>query len=246
MVAFAEFARALLHNGRSDPQAALAAARRASAELVFMKGVALRELVEAAVHAGEPQIAADALTALSVRTTPAGTDWARGLEACCAALLTADEEADVLYRASLDHLERAGAHPHLARARLLYGEQLRRDGHRARAREELRTAHDELSAIGAEGFAARAARELRATGERARRRNAETIDDLTPQELQVARMAGTGATSKEIAAELFLSPRTIDAHLRSVFRKLSITSRRQLRGMPLADPMARAPQPTGR
>jgi DNA-binding CsgD family transcriptional regulator len=246
MVAFAEFARALLHNGRSDPQSALAAARRASAELVFMKGVALRELVEAAVHAGEPQVAADALTALSVRTTPARTDWARGLEACCAALLTAGEEADVLYRASLDHLERAGAHPHLARARLLYGEQLRREGHRARAREELRTAHDELSAIGAEGFAARAARELRATGERARRRNAETIDDLTPQELQVARMAGTGATSKEIAAELFLSPRTIDAHLRSVFRKLSITSRRQLRGMPLADPLARAPQPTGR
>jgi DNA-binding CsgD family transcriptional regulator len=161
-------------------------------------------------------------------------------------LLTAGEEADALYRASLEHLQRAGAHPHLARARLLYGEQLRRDGHRARARAMLRAAYDELTAIGAEGFASRAARELRATGERARRRTAETIDDLTPQELQVARMAGTGATSKEIAAALFLSPRTIDAHLRSVFRKLSITSRRQLRGMPLADPMVSPPEPIGR
>ena len=125
----------------------------------------------------------------------------------------------------------------LERTRLLSGERLRRDGQRARAREELRAAYEALSAIGAEGFAARAARELRATGECARKRTTETIDDLTPQELQIARMAATGASSKEIAAELFLSPRTIDAHLRSVFRKLAITSRRQLRTVALADPV---------
>jgi DNA-binding CsgD family transcriptional regulator len=240
MVGFAEFARALLHNGRSDPEAALAAAQRALDELVFFKGVVLRELIEAAVHADHLDLAADALVALRHRTVAAGTDWARGIETCCAALLTTGDEADSLYRASLEYLERAHARGHLARTKLLYGEQLRRDGQRARARAQLRAAHEALSAIGAEGFAARAARELRATGERARKRTSETIDDLTPQELQIARMAATGATSKEIAAELFLSPRTIDAHLRSVFRKLSITSRRQLRGIALSDPVVTA------
>jgi DNA-binding CsgD family transcriptional regulator len=236
MVAFAEFARALLNNGRGDARAALASARRASDELPFFKWIALRELVEAAVHTGELEVAADAFAALRRRTAAAGTEWARGIEECCAALLTSGDEADRLFRASVGHLERAGANPHLARTRLLYGERLRRDGERARARTELRAAYEELSAMGAETFATRAARELRATGERARKRSAETIDDLTPQELQIARMAGTGATSKEIAAELFLSPRTIDAHLRSVFRKLSITSRRELRRMQLGDP----------
>jgi len=245
LVAFAEFARALLHNGCGDAEVALASARRATDELPFFKWIALRELIEAAVHTGALEVAADAFGSLCRRTAAARTDWAQGIEECCAALLTTGKEADALYQASFEHLERAGAHPHLARARLLYGEQLRRDGERARARTELRAAHEALSAMGAEAFTARAARELRATGERARKRSAETIDDLTPQELQVARMAGTGATSKEIAIELFLSPRTIDAHLRSVFRKLSITSRRELRGMRLADPTVSTPAGVG-
>jgi DNA-binding CsgD family transcriptional regulator len=237
MVAFADFALALLHNGRGDAGAALPAARRASLELPFFKGMALRELIEAAVRADELQVAADALAALRPLTGAAGTDWARGIQACCEAMLAADDDADTLYRASREHLERAGAGGHLARTRLLHGEWLRRDGQRARARVELRAAHDALSAIGAEGFAARAGRELRATGERARKRSPETINNLTPQELHIARIAATGATSKEIATQLFLSPRTIDAHMRSVFRKLSITSRRQLRSIPLGDPM---------
>jgi DNA-binding NarL/FixJ family response regulator len=131
----------------------------------------------------------------------------------------------------LEHLARSGADLELARARLLYGEWLRREGRRVDAREQLRIAREVLTEIGAHGFAQRAERELRATGQRVRRqRDARTVEALTPQELHVARLAATGAPSKGIAAELFLSPRTVDAHLRSIFRKLGISSRRQLWG----------------
>jgi DNA-binding NarL/FixJ family response regulator len=121
---------------------------------------------------------------------------------------------------------------YLARTHLVYGEWLRREGRRQDAREQLRTAHEMLSAAGAAAFAARAARELRATGEHPRGRSARPSDALTAQELQIARMVATGATSREVGAQLFLSPRTIEAHLRSIFRKLGITSRRQLRDLP--------------
>jgi DNA-binding CsgD family transcriptional regulator len=196
--------------------------------------------VEAAVHAGERGVAEEAFGHLRERTRAAGTDWGLGVEASSAALLAEGGDADDLHRGALDHFERGDCGLELGRGELLYGEWLRREGRRLEAREQLRAAHERLSAMGAQGFAERASRELRATGERARRRSSETVDELTPQELQIARLVESGATSKEVAAQLFLSPRTIDAHLRSIFRKLDITSRRQLRGMALDESAAAA------
>jgi DNA-binding CsgD family transcriptional regulator len=118
---------------------------------------------------------------------------------------------------------------HLARTHLVYGEWLRRERRRQDAREQLRIAHDLLSNMGAGAFAARAARELRSTGEHPRQRTAQPTDALTANELQIARLVATGATSREVGAQLFLSPRTIEAHLRTIFRKLDITSRRQIK-----------------
>jgi DNA-binding CsgD family transcriptional regulator len=233
LVSYTRFAEALLHNGLGDYAAALAVAQEPSAWAPMAWGKVQRELVEAAIHAGERGIAEEAFGVLREGTQLAGTDWGLGVEASSAALLAEGMDADALHRTAIEHLERGDVGTELARARLLYGEWLRREGRRLDAREQLRDAYDRFSAMGAEGFAERALRELRATGERARRRSPETVDQLTPQELHIARLVGAGATSKEVAAELFLSRRTIDAHLRNIFRKLDITSRRQLRGLAL-------------
>ncbi|MGI5286419.1 helix-turn-helix transcriptional regulator [Nonomuraea polychroma] len=231
LVAFAHFALALHRNGYGDYGGALAAARYAASHLMFLfRGLALRELVEAAARANAPEIAAEAYAALRESTSASETDFGAGTEHCCAALVSSGREAEEHYLAALELLQRSGCLADLARARLLYGEWLRREGRRSDARKHLREAHASLSQMGAEGFAERAARELNATGERARKRNPSTFSELTPQELHIGRLASAGATSKEISAELFLSPRTVDAHLRNVFRKLGITSRRQLRG----------------
>jgi DNA-binding CsgD family transcriptional regulator len=233
LVSYTRFAEAMLHNGRGDYAAALAVAQEPSAWAPLAWGKVQRELVEAAVHAGDRSAADEAFSVLRERTQAAGTDWGLGVEASSAALLAEGADADALHRMAIGHLERGDVGTELARARLLYGEWLRREGRRLDARRQLRAAYERFSAMGAEGFAGRALRELRATGERARRRSPETVDELTPQELHIARLVGAGATSKEVAAELFLSRRTIDAHLRNIFRKLDISSRRQLRSLGL-------------
>jgi DNA-binding CsgD family transcriptional regulator len=227
LVANAHWASAVLHNGLGDYREALAAARIAvEPGDLYLAGIALPELVEAAVRCDEPGVAADALDDLVERTEPCGTPWGLGIAACARALATGEEEG---YLEAIKQLGACTAKPYLARAHLLHGEWLRRAGRRIDAREHLRTAHDLLSGMGMEAFAARAATELRATGEVARSRSASAADDLTGQETHIARLVATGATSKEVAARLFLSPRTVDTHLRNIFRKLGINSRRQLR-----------------
>ena len=161
-------------------------------------------------------------------TEPCGTDWAQGVLARCRALLSEGADADGLYREAIERLERTLLRPELARAHLLYGEWLRRAGRRTEARQQLRTAYDLFRRFGAEAFADRALRELETTGETLGRRSVSTRNDLTPQETQVARLAASGLTNPEIGARLFLSPHTVDWHLRKVFTKLGVTSRRQL------------------
>jgi DNA-binding CsgD family transcriptional regulator len=173
------------------------------------------------------------LDRLSPRTRASGTQWALGLEMRSRALTSTGPAAEELYREAIERLGRCRRATDLARAHLVYGEWLRREGRRQAAREQLRTAHRMLSDMGAEAFAARAARELRATGERPRKRTVQAADALTARELHIARPVATGAPSKEVASQLFLSPRTIDAHLRSIFGKLGITSRRELRNLQL-------------
>jgi ATP/maltotriose-dependent transcriptional regulator MalT len=200
----------------------------------------LPELVEAAARQGNADLAREALERLAETTQPCGTDWALGIEARSRALLSDGDSADLLYREAIDRLRRTQMRPELARAHLLYGEWLRRQGGRVDAREQLRTAHEMLAAIGMEAFAQRARRELLATGEKVRKRSDETREELTAQEEQIARLARDGLSNLEIGAQLFISARTVEWHLRKVFTKLDISSRRQLRaalpegGRPLA------------
>jgi DNA-binding NarL/FixJ family response regulator len=223
---------AILYNGLGQYERALDAAERASAyphELGFAS-LALPECVEAAVRCGKTAHATAALEWLQAGAQATRTDWALGLEARCRALLTEDDEADELYGRAIEHLARSRMRAELARAHLLYGEWLRRRKRRTDARAQLRIAHAMFTAMGIEAFAERAARELLATGETARRRTAETRDQLTPQEAQIAGMARDGLSNPEIGARLFISPRTVQYHLRKVFSKLDITSRSQLDG----------------
>ena len=188
----------------------------------------LPNLVEAAVRSGNHAAARKALTRLSERATASGTPLALGLLARSRAMLAADGEAESLYEEAIDQLGRSSAKPELARSHLLFGEWLRRHGHRRDARDQLRTAYDMLTSMGIEAFAERARVELLATGERARKRTVETQDELTPQERQIARLVRDGARNQEIAAQLFISPSTVQYHLVKVFRKLGVTSRTQL------------------
>ncbi|HEX6023865.1 MAG TPA: BREX system ATP-binding domain-containing protein [Solirubrobacter sp.] len=222
-----EWATALLNNGRGRHAEALAAAQRGCAhDDVGLYAWSLVELIEAGARSGATDTAADALDRLTERTQAAGTDWALGIEAGSRALLSGDPEP--LYREAVERLARSRGVVHLARARLLYGEWLRREQRRVDAREQLRAAHEMFSAMGTGAFAERARGELAATGETVRKRTVETRDELTAQEAQIARLARDGRTNPEIGAQLFISPRTVEWHLRHVFTKLGIRSRHEL------------------
>jgi DNA-binding CsgD family transcriptional regulator len=230
VLTFSEHARAALHNGRGDYKAALGPAESASAQDELMLSVwSLSELVESAARSGRAELAAASLERLSERTRAAGTEWALGIEARSRALLSEGRLAEELYREAIDRLGRCRVALELARARLVYGEWLRRKNRRIDARVQLRTAHEMYNSMGAEAFTARAARELLATGEKARKRTDETRNQLTAQETQIAGLAAEGHTNPEIGAQLFLSPRTVEWHLRKVYTKLGISSRKELR-----------------
>jgi DNA-binding CsgD family transcriptional regulator len=228
-ITLAEYATAVLYNGLGRYGEALAAAQRASEhDDLGLFGWALIELVEAAARDREPRLAADALELLSERTGLTGTDWALGIEARSRALLDEGQGAEDLYLEATERLGRCRIKVHLARAHLLYGEWLRRQNRRIDARESLRSAHELFSTMGAEAFAERAARELLATGETARKRTADTRGQLTAQETQIAELAREGHSNPEIGAQLFISPRTVEYHLHKVFTKLEISSRNEL------------------
>ncbi|GAA3066560.1 helix-turn-helix transcriptional regulator [Streptomyces glomeratus] len=226
----AEYATALLYNGLGRYDAAFAAATRACEyeDLGFF-GWALAELIEAAVRSGHPKAAAEALDKLTERTRASGTEWALGVQACSRALLSDGQAADALYGEAIDHLGHCRIAVQLGRARLLYGEWLRRRNRRQESRAQLRSAYEAFSRFGADGFTERARKELLATGETARKRTIGNDAALTSQESQITRLARDGHTNQEIAAQLFISPRTVEWHLGNVFTKLGVSSRRQLR-----------------
>jgi DNA-binding CsgD family transcriptional regulator len=243
-VQYAHWSRSLLLNGLGRYPEALAAAEDASEDTpeLFVAVWAAIELLEAATRSNDSEAANRALERIVAATSVARTDWALGIQARSRALMSDATAADELYREAIDRLGRTPLRPELARAHLLYGEWLRRENRRVDARAELRVAHRQLMSIGMEAFAERARKELVATGEKVRKRTVETRDDLTAQEGQIARLARDGLSNPEIGARLFLSPRTVEWHLRKVFAKLGIRSRRELANvLPSSEPeLARA------
>ena len=229
-VQYARWADAILLNGLGRYRDALAAARAASEDTpeLFVSVWATIEMIEAATRSDERELAEQALGRVIAATAVADDDWAAAIRARSAALLSDTDAAEPLYREAIERLGRTRLRPELARSHLLFGEWLRRENRRLDARAELRAAHELFVALGMEAFAERARGELQATGEKVRKRTLGTRDELTPQELQIARLARDGLSNPEIGARLFLSPRTVEWHLRKVFAKLEIRSRREL------------------
>ncbi|HSS60146.1 MAG TPA: LuxR C-terminal-related transcriptional regulator, partial [Candidatus Limnocylindrales bacterium] len=228
-LAISHYARAVLSNGLGEYDQAFVAASAASEyREVVVENWGLVELIESATRSGRTDVAAEALDRVGHKARATQTAWALGIAARSRALLSEGGRAEVLFREAIEHLSRTRVRAELARGHLLYGEWLRREGRRIDARDQLRTAHDMFLAIGMEAFGERASRELLATGEKVRKRSVETQDQLTPQETQIARLAGDGRTNPEIGAQLFLSRRTVEWHLRKVFDKLEVKSRREL------------------
>jgi ATP/maltotriose-dependent transcriptional regulator MalT len=226
-----EWGRAVLYNGLGRYEDALAAAQPVSAqapEIGALPWAARVELIEAASRAGMPGRATEAFDELAEAADAAGTDWGQGMKARCRALLTVGPDAEFHYKEAVERLGRTLVRGEHARAHLIYGEWLRRENRRLEARQQLRTAHEMFTAMGAEAFADRAGRELGATGETIRKRKAESIGELTAQEAQVVTLVREGLSNTEIGARLFISPRTVEWHLGNIFNKLHITSRRQL------------------
>jgi DNA-binding CsgD family transcriptional regulator/tetratricopeptide (TPR) repeat protein len=231
-VTVSRWASAVLGNGLGRYEQALAAARQVCEDPPQQFGFwvwSLAEMIEAGVRCGQAGRASEALQPLAETARASGTDWALGMEARSRAQLSGGEAAENLYAEAIERLGRTRVRLDYARARLLYGEWLRREGRRVDAREQLREAHQMLTAMGVEGFAERARRELAATGETVhKQQDAAPREELTAQETQIARLAGDGRTNPEIGAELFISPRTVEWHLHKVYPKLGISSRRQL------------------
>jgi DNA-binding CsgD family transcriptional regulator len=228
-VTFTDYALSILDLSLCQYDSALGHALKVHEQDPVYRGtLVLPDLIEAAVRSGRRDIALGALERLITRAQATGTSWARGLLAQAHALVADDNGAEPLYQQALDDLSRTRVETHKARARLLYGEWLRRRRRRRDARAQLQQAYDMFLRLGAATFAQRALSELQATGLTARRRHVGSDRALTPQELRVARLAATGASNAEIAAQLFISKETVDYHLRKVYRKLDLRSRRQL------------------
>ena len=226
----ARSSRATLFNGVGSYDDTLVTARDATRPpFTWVSQLTLHELVEAAVRSGQPDAAAETMDRLSESAQASGTDWALGVEARSRALLDSGESAEAGYLDAIERLDRSPIRPEATRAHLLFGEWLRRANRRIDARHHLRVAYDELGAMGMDAFADRAGRELAATGETVRKRAMQAERQLTPQELQIARLAAEGSTNREIGAQLYLSVRTVEWHLRKVFAKLDLTNRKQLR-----------------
>jgi DNA-binding CsgD family transcriptional regulator len=230
LIGVSKFTSAVLFNGLGRYDEAFAAARECcDYEDLGFHSWCLFELIEAAAHVGDLESAAAALPRFEARAGASGNDWGLGAVASARALLASNEHAEAFFAEGIERLERANIVLHLARTRLSYGEWLRRMNRRLDARQQLNTAHEMFTRMGAQGFAERARRELVATGEKVRKQQPTSGDDLTAQEAQIARLAADGLTNSEIGSQLFISTHTVEWHLRKVFVKLGITSRRQLR-----------------
>jgi DNA-binding CsgD family transcriptional regulator/tetratricopeptide (TPR) repeat protein len=222
-----QWATSRLYNGLGRYEVAAAAAREVIENAIdpWTPVGALPELIEAATHIGETEIARDALDRIVATTQPAGTDFALGVEARSRALVSGGSASEPLFQESIDRLRRTSVRPELGRARLLYGEWLGRKGRRGEAREQLRIAEEMFTEMGMEAFADRTGAGLVAAGAKPRTRHVDVREDLTPQEAQIAHLARNGLTNVEIGNQLFLSPRTVEYHLHKVFSKLGIDSR---------------------